>query len=97
MLLLQKIGENYDCLSACEDIDMRDIVATLLDTVPHNPATGLGEILDPDGLFLQIFSMIFNYFLLIQIQHLYPLCPCYTETDLKQENPYPMLLYISGV
>ena len=43
MFLLQKIGENYDCLSACEDIDMRDIVATLLDTVPHNPATSLGE------------------------------------------------------
>ena len=45
MFLLQKIGENYDCLSACEDIDMRDIVATLLDTVPHNPAAGIGEIL----------------------------------------------------
>ena len=45
VFLLQKIGENYDCLSACEDIDMRDIVATLLETVPHNPATGLGEIL----------------------------------------------------
>lgn len=45
MFLLQKIGENYDCLSACEDIDMRDIVTTLLETVPHNSDTGLGEIL----------------------------------------------------
>ena len=53
MFLLQKIGENYDCLSACEDIDMRDIVATLLETVPHNPATGLGQN-------LIFFANIFN-------------------------------------